>query len=302
MAFSAAALHLNFTKAAEELSLTQSAISRQLRALEQGLGVDLFRRNPGGLELTHSGAAYLAHVRSGLAVLESATEELRERERQNESLTLAILPTFGRKRLIPRLADFCRSNPRMVVNPVTRHAAFDFAATPEIDAAIHFGPKEWPGSLSIQMDRLMGERTVVICSPKLLASRHTPVTPADLRMRPLLHHSTRPSALGDWFAGAGIENVPVTTGPRYEHFDMTVQAAQAGLGFAVMPEFLLEGDLAEDRLVIAPGLLSVESRHAYYFVYSQSRSDRRSLRIFQKWLIKQAEAFISPHGLVTTIA
>lgn len=301
-AFSAAARHLNFTRAGEEILLTQSAISRQMRALERTLGVVLFRRSRNGLELTSQGTAYLAHVRAGLEILESATEDLRARESRNDSLTLAILPTFGRKWLIPRLADFSRRHPMIVVNLVTRHAAFDFAAVPEIDAAIHFGPKKWPGSVAVQMDRLMGERTVVICSPNLLASRHAPVTTAELGSRTLLHHSTRPSAWGDWFAGAGIEDVPVATGPRYEHFDMTVQAAQAGLGFAVMPEFLLDGDLAEDRLVIAPGLPSVESRHAYYFVYSQGRSDRRPLRIFRKWLVKQAEEFIPPQSLLTTAA
>ncbi|MDB5612969.1 MAG: transcriptional regulator, LysR family [Devosia sp.] len=292
LAFSTAARHLNFTRAAAELSLTQSAVSRQIGALEGMLGVALFQRHIGGVALTPVGEAYLSQVRSGLDTLESATKDLIARERCSDVLTLAIHPTFGTKWLIPRLAQFRKLHPRVTINLVARHYAFDFAATPEIDAAILYGAEDWPGSTVVQMERLMGEHTVVVCAPHALGARQRPMVPNELLGELLLHHSTRPSAWQDWFSGAGVESLSVPAGPQFEHFDMTLQAAKAGLGFAVMPDFLLDGEFSDDRLIIPPGLPRIKSRHDYHFVFPKGRGDRRPVRLFRMWLTEQVRQFV----------
>ena len=279
--FESAARHLSFSRAADELSLTQSAVSRQIRTLEQLLRLKLFHRIRQRLALTPAGAAYAPEVRAVLSRIEAATLELLSHQGTGGVLNLAILPTFGTRWLIPRMGSFARVHPHVTVNFSTRATAFDFSSE-HLDAAIHFGdPGNWPG---VTPHRLMGEEVVPICAPSL--ARKKLRTLKDLGSQTLLQHATRPHAWQEWLASAGVKDVNPLKGPRFEHFQMVIQATVAGLGVAVMPRFLIEEELASGELVI-PFDHPVRSTQAYYFVHPQEKETLPALRAFRDWLLSQ---------------
>ncbi len=160
-AFEAAARHGSFTRAAEELSLTQGAVSRQVAHLETVLGVALFQRARQRVALTPAGAAYAAEIRDGLSRLAAATVSTMAFRGAGGVLNLAILPTFGTRWLIPRLPRFTEAHPGITINFTTKLVPFDFAREP-LDAAIHFGDPVWPGA---RLHRLMGEEIVPVAAP-----------------------------------------------------------------------------------------------------------------------------------------
>ncbi|WP_444870533.1 LysR family transcriptional regulator [Rhodobacter capsulatus] len=187
-AFETAARTQSITAAAAELSLTQSAVSRQIRALEAQLGTELFHRERQTIRLTQGGAAYAREIRAALQKISTASLTLRANP-GGGTLTLAILPTFGTRWLAPRLPDFLAAHPGITLNLVTRLTQFDFA-TEAVDAAIHFGVPDWPGA---ECTWLRGEHVVPACSPDL-AARHGFATLQELRAAPLLHLTSRPDA------------------------------------------------------------------------------------------------------------
>lgn len=280
-AFEAAARHLSFSRAAEELSLTQSAVSRQMRTLETLLRVKLFHRVRQRLSLTEAGVAYLPEVRECLSRIEAATLELMSHQGTGGVLNLAILPTFGTRWLIPRMSSFAQMHPHVMVNFSTRAVKFDFA-TERLDAAIHFGDVTWPGVIA---HRLMGEDVVVVCAPSL---RKRLRSSKDLSHHTLLQHTTRPYAWQEWLAAMGVQDVNPMKGPRFEHFSMVIQAAVAGLGIAILPEFLVEQEIAAGEL-IQPFAHPVRSTHAYHLVYPEEKRDLPALRAFREWLLAQVQ-------------
>lgn len=284
-AFEAAARHLSFTRAAEELRVTQSAVSRQVMTLEDFLGQPLFRRVRRRLSLTEAGATYLPEIRACLDRVERATYALMASQGGGGVLNLAILPTFGTKWLIPRLPAFSRAHPDIVVNFTTRTVPFDFAGE-ELDAAIHFGDSQWPGAVC---HRLMGEEVVCVCAPALLNGPAPLAEPADLAHHTLLQHTTRPRAWQDWLAAVGCDRLSGLGGPRFEHFSMVIQAAIAGLGVAVLPRFLVAEEIADGRLAM-PFPETVRSAHAYYLVYPEANRTMPRLRTFRDWLLAEAAA------------
>jgi LysR family glycine cleavage system transcriptional activator len=280
--FETAARHLSFSKAAEELNLTQSAVSRQIRTLEDRLHIKLFHRVRQRLTLTAAGAAYAPEIRHCLSLIEAVTLDLLAHQGTGGALNLAILPTFGTRWLIPRMASFRREHPHITVNFVTRSVAFDFADE-RLDAAIHFGDGAWPGVVA---HRLMGEDVVVACSPALLnAAGLRKIT--DLPKHTLLQHTTRPHAWQDWLAAVGHPDLNGLKGPRFEHFAMVIQAAIAGLGVCVIPRFLIDEELAAGMLV-APFDQAVRSEHSYHLVYPEEKQDLPALRSFREWLLAEA--------------
>lgn len=279
--FEAAARHLSFTQAGTELGLTQSAVSRQIRALEELLDIKLFRRIQQRLALTTAASTYLPDVRACLSQIEAATLELLAHRGAGGVLNLAILPTFGTKWLIPRMAGFWKRCPHITVNFTTRPMAFDFQAE-RLDAAIHFGDASWPGVVA---HRLMGEEVVVVCSPDLVRNERLR-SPTDLADQTLLQHTTRPHAWEDWLRHAGVDGVASHSGPRFEHLAMVEQAAIAGIGVAVMPRFLVEDEITAGSLVI-PFDLPVRSEHSYYLVHPQEKADLPALKVFLEWLLDQ---------------
>ncbi|WP_309574311.1 LysR family transcriptional regulator [Rhizobium sp. AP16] len=278
-AFEAAARTGSVTVTARELDLTQSAVSRQIKALEEQLGVELFVRERQTIRLTLAGDSYAREIREALRRISSASLDLRANP-NGGTLNVAILPTFGTRWLAPRLGDFLATNPGITINLVTRLSPFDFRLD-SIDAAIHFGHPHWPGA---ELAFLMSERTMPACSPDFLA-RHRLVEPADFLQVPLLHLTTRPDAWEKWLAANGAPASGVR-GMLFDQFATAAQAAISGLGVALLPTFLIQEELKRGELVAAsPNEL--ESDERYYLACPFERLAYPPLVRFREWIVNQ---------------
>lgn len=278
-AFEAAARTQSFTLAARELSLTQSAVSRQIRALEEMLGAPLFQREKQKVYLTLSGKAYAREIRDALNRISNATLGFRANP-DGGSLHIAVLPLFGARWLTPRLPRFLSEQPEMRINLTTRAAPFDFRFD-TVDAAIHFGPPEWPGA---RLDFLMNEKLVPLCSRQLtdgLACKG----PADLVAAPLLHLVSRPDAWERWFAAMGIDPGEVH-GMLFDQFLLLIEAARAGLGIALLPESLVGRELDRGELVM-PVDGPYDSPEAYYLAWPDTHDDHPPLELFRTWILRE---------------
>ena len=285
-AFEAAARHQSFTKAAEELSVTQSAVCRQVGALESFLDVRLFRRTRRGVMLTEAGLDYSRSVGARLDEVERDTLELMARGGTGSSLELAVVPTFGTRWLLPRLPAFQRAHPHVVVHLSSRTRPFLFSDTP-FDAAIHAGETgsaAWPGT---ETRFLMAESLIAVASPALVAER--PQTAADWAGLSLLQQSTRPYAWRQFFDDLGLVVPQAMAGPRLELFSMLTEAAVHGMGVALAPPFFVQEELAQGRLVdIAPR--PVGGQRAYSLIYPEHKAELPALQAFSAWLQAQAAA------------
>ena len=277
LAFEAAARLGSATAAAQELSLTQSAISRQLKTLEEQIGAHLFAREGRALVLTPAGRDYVVHVRDILMRLGSASVAAGTNP-EGGALNLAILPAFGMHWLAPRLADFARAHPEVTVNLSTRLAPFDFRSE-HYDAAIHFGRRDWPGAAHL---RLMPENVVAVAAPALVPR---PMDPADLAKLPLLHLDTRPRAWSRWLAAHDLPP-PRNAGMVFDQFSTMAQAAIHGLGVALLPDFVATSHLMSRALVRAADDAG-QSIGDYYLVWPAERPDPPSLKSFRTWLTRQ---------------
>lgn len=246
------------TAAAEELSLTHSAVSRQLKALEEQIGVRLLVRDGKGLALTPSGADYAASVRDYLQDLARASLKIRAGG-ERQSLNLAVLPAFGTHWLLPRLKGFAARHPEITVNLSTRLAPFDVLRAP-FDAAIHFGARDWQG---VEYQELTREEMIPV------AAEGRPMPPEHLLALPLLHLESRPGAWEDWFARHGVPAQHLR-GMLFDQFTAMAEAAALGLGVALLPRFLAEAEFARGRLrPLAEAYTPVEG--AYWLVWPQLR-------------------------------
>jgi LysR family glycine cleavage system transcriptional activator len=289
LAFEAAARHESFTRAAHELFVTESAISRQINVLESSLGVRLFVRVKQRVVLTRAGRLYSIQVRKSLGNLDRDTLSLIAHGSSGGHLELAVLPTFASDWLIPRLPDFNARVPGVRINMSVRTEMFPFEET-HFEAAIHYGTPNWPGTTA---DYLFGEEVVPVCSSRLLTRplRH----PSDLLKYPLLHSTTRPDSWADWFANLGVEDQRTRQGVRYEVYTMLIRGAAAGLGVALVPRFFVESQLERLELVI-PIEAPYVPESAYYLVYPTDMGNSRPLEQFRDWLVSQAEEFTSEPG------
>ncbi|MBB4008761.1 LysR family transcriptional regulator [Allorhizobium taibaishanense] len=278
-AFEAAARTGSVTAAARELSLTQSAVSRQIKALEEQLGVELFHRERQTIRLTAGGNIYAREIRDALRMISTASLTLKANP-FGGTLNLAILPTFGTRWLAPRLPGFLNQHPGITINLVTKLSYFDFRLEP-VDAAIHFGLADWQGA---EMSLLRSETVVPACSPGLrdtyrFESAH------DVRDAPLLHLTTRPDAWERWLRANGAEADQVR-GMLFDQFATAAQAAMAGLGVALLPEFLIQEELASGRLVKAIDR-PMQSAEAYYLVWPNERGSHPPLQAFRDWILAE---------------
>lgn len=263
------------TAAAEELALTHSAVSRQLKTLQDQIGVTLLRREGKGLALTPAGIDYAASIRDYLQDLARASLKIRAAGEQS-SLNIAVLPAFGTHWLLPRLSAFAHGNPDITINFATRLSPFDFTREP-FDAAIHFGRADWPGATHLELAR---EQVIPACAPSL-AGRGS-LRPQDLPALRLLHLETRPGAWEDWFARQGCPAGHLR-GMLFDQFSQMAEAAVLGFGVALLPSFLAEAEFAKGRLV-PPVDLTTEVEGAYYIVWPQISTPSRPLQKLLKWL------------------
>lgn len=290
-AFESAARHQSFTKAADELAVTQSAICRQIGALEDFVGVKLFRRSRRGVVLTEAGVVYSRKVTSRLDEVERDTLELMAKGGQGGELELGVVPTFATKWLLPRLPSFTREHPGITVNLTSRTRPFLFDDT-TFDAAIYAGEATWPGTEGLF---LMREQLVAVCSPKLIAPRTT-LSRTDWRRHTLLQLSTRPYAWRDWLASRDMQIEGDMTGPRFELFSMLAEAAIQGMGIALMPRFLIDDELRRGILIEAAKHTYLSDR-SYYLIYPERKSENTALTTFRGWLEMQARQYRDANGL-----
>ena len=300
-AFEAAGRHLSFSRAADELHVTQSAVSRHIRALEDVLGLRLFRRTGRAVALTPDGGRYLAALRECFDNMDEATRRLRK-ARQEPILTVDILPTLATRWLIPRLPSFTDLHPRVEVRMITSIRSVDFARE-DIDVAIRVGsPPDTPASpgapridlvmttewAGLRAELLFHDVLVAVCSRRLLEPGPRLSLPDDLRHHVLLHTASRPHAWPDWLKAVGHPSVKPRGEISYGHFFMTLQAASEGRGVAVIPEILLANDLATENLVM-PFPHRVPSAGSYYVLYRADQADVPKIRLFRDWLLAAAE-------------
>lgn len=283
-AFEATARLGSFSRAAEELALTHSAIYRQVAGLEERLGVALFTRVRRRVMLTDAGAEYAARVRHHLDQLEKDTLGLMSRAGVGRNLHVAVLPTLAMTWLLPRLADFYRQRPDIFVSLSVRTLPFQFNDQP-FDAAIYHAERMWPGTRGI---KLFEEKELLpVCAPALMAAKKTHKDPlADM---PHLHTTSRPDAWRRWYVAQGRDYLPtVNAGPRYELFTMSLAAVREGMGVALVPRFLVQDALESGELVmpVAAGL-SVEE--AYFFSYPLANEPSEALRDLEECLEDSAQ-------------
>lgn len=298
--FEAAARHESYTRAAQELSLTQGAVSRRIASIEDFVGVRLFRRTRHGVTLTPAGAAYARQVAGRLDGLERDTQDVMSGGAET-ALHLASVPTFAARWLVPRFGGFAAEHPDITVHIDTRTRPFLFSETP-FHGALYAGTDEqvrnWPGTRATM---LMDEMVVPVASPQLAARRKV-WRPADVARAPLLQQSTRPDAWRQWFEPLAVQAANALHGPRYELFSMLASAATCGLGVALLPAMLVQAELQRGELVILCNR-PTSSRRAYYFVVPEGAAPSRALASFVGWLHKQAMGDpLAPAGPTATPA
>ncbi|MBB5367337.1 MULTISPECIES: LysR substrate-binding domain-containing protein [unclassified Janthinobacterium] len=281
MAFEAAARHGSFARAAEELSLTEGAISRQIGRLEEFLGVALFQRIGNRVRLAASGARYAVQVRDILDRLERDSLYLMGQPIDGASIEIAALPTFATRWLIPRLKRFKERHPHITVHIAERMEPFVLAGS-GVDAAIHFEHPAWAGMHS---HHLLEEILVPVCSPALLE------TSADttLAALPLLHRRQNPDAWQSYALAAGIVLANPAVGPRYDLHGMLIEAALAGMGVALVPRLYIEEEIRQGRLV-APWPDGHTISKKFCLVLPEPMDLTASpLQAFALWLLEEAQ-------------
>ena len=300
-AFDAAARHLSFARAAEELHVTPAAISHQVKALEGYVGVKLFRRRNRAIELTDAGRAGLPKLREGFVCIGEAVQRLRSHE-GGDTLAVSVATSLATKWLMPRLYRFVTAHPevdvrisastRLIDLRRSRSAAGAEQIGPlldEADICIRFGTGEYPG---FSVVKLFPVSVAPVCSPRLAEAEPPLRHPGDLRDHVLIQDDTilfdgTMSAWDHWLRAAGATGVDTSRGPRFSHAALALEAAADGLGVALSPTVLARSDVAAGRLVM-PFELIVPLVFAYYIVSPEAAADKPGVRAFRDWLLEEA--------------
>lgn len=272
--FECAARHGNFSRAAEELNLTQSAVSRQIKELEAQTGQHLFERIRQRVVLSEAGAQALPEVRRILAEAERLMVDTLAGP-VTQALRIGTLPTFGARWLVPRLADFLTRHPDIALTVESRDRPFSFDDDP-LDLTIHYGKPVWAGAVA---DFLCTEVVVPVASRSMAAQ-----VQGDLTAAPLLHLTGRPKLWAQWVELYG--GAEVWRGQRFDQFSMVIAAALAGLGVALLPTYLIEPELASGDLVQLADA-PMETENAYYIVTPEGRQNHRASVMFHDWILGQ---------------
>jgi LysR family glycine cleavage system transcriptional activator len=280
-AFEAAARHLSFTLAASELNVTQTAISHQIRRLEEELGIRLFIRQNRALALTPEARDYLPGIRAAFNDLRLATDRLLRKD-DDKVLTISTLASLAAKWLLPRLTDFQEQHPGIDVRITTSTSLVDFQRD-DVDAAIRYGRGQWQG---LRADWLMADELFPVCSPSLLRGDKPLRQPEDLRGTTLLHTS---NANSDdwrlWLTAAGQPgDIAKQPGITFDMIFMTIQAAIDGIGVAMGRTSYVQDDIAKGRLVV-PFKIALPADAGFYLVSPQGRREAPKLAAFREWMI-----------------
>lgn len=281
--FEAAARYESFNKAAEALHVTPSAVSHQIKSLEDFLGVTLFQRATRQVRLTDKGRAYLPPIRDALEQVRVATEQLLARP-DRAVLTISAAPSFAVGWLMPRLGAFQHDHPEIEVRLTASMEMVDFARS-DTDLAIRHSAKVDASDLAVH--RLLREELVPVCSPKL--AEETPLeTPDDLAKVALIHSLPRMGRWRSWLNAMGAQGVDPEAGPKFDHDAMAVQAAESGMGVAIVNRPLVAEKLAQGTL-FAPFPHDLLSDLAFYLVYPKAREDDPHVAAFRDWLLEQVK-------------
>jgi LysR family glycine cleavage system transcriptional activator len=280
-AFEAAARSESFTRAAEELNVTQGAVSHQVKALEDTLGIRLFNRERQRLTMTDAGRDYLVVVRDALDRIAAGTERLMQRQ-STGVLTLSTSPDFAAKWLVHRLGRFAEAHPGIDLRVSATMHHIDFARE-DVDLAVRHGDGQWPGLDAV---RLCSERLFPVCSPKLGSGRNRIAAASDLLKFPLLHLDDW-KTWTRWFEAAGV-NDPVFHGPTLNRASMLIDAAVDGHGIALARTALAAWDLINGRLV-RPIDVSLRLSNTYWIVCPKVNAALPKIASFRKWLLAEAE-------------
>src|SRR3954451_3406584 len=289
-AFDAAARHLSFALAAEELNVTPAAVGQLVRRLEEVLGVELFHRSqtgPARLILTEAARAALPDLRAGFEHLSAAMDRLRS-ARKRRTLTVTVPMAFADKWLLPRLETFGRDHPDCELRIDTSTSLVDFAAEP-VDVGIRYGGGAWPGLAATFLTR---DVFFPVCSPSLLAGRHPLRSPADLRHHPLIHDTSMASeprfpTWRDWYERAGLAAAESERGVHVNDSAAALRMVIAGNGVALGRTTLVGQDLAEHRLVRPFGPV-LDCTLAYYVVCRPQDAGDPTTTAFRDWLLEEA--------------
>ncbi|WP_162913111.1 transcriptional regulator GcvA [Rhodospirillaceae bacterium SYSU D60014] len=280
--FEVCARHLNFTKAARELRVTQAAVSQQIAGLEAYLGLHLFRRVGRGVVLTDDGTSYLIAVREALAHLDLATRKLRAR-RDEAVIICSIATTIAMRWLVPRLRGFTLAHPGTEVRLSITERFVDFARE-DVDIAIRYGAGTWPGVVS---DLLFRESLVPVCSPELLRGERPIARPADLAGHTLLHSANSLQDWAHWLAATGTNGIDAKRGLIFDQPHLALQAAADALGVAIADRSLVEAEIASGRLA-TPFDVKLARAEGYYVVGPAAARDSLQVGPFWHWLLAQA--------------
>jgi len=282
-AFEAAARHMSFTRAAAELNVTQTAISHQIRRLEEQLGIDLFIRRNRTLELTREALDYLPSIRSAFADLHRATARLRRSDHESR-LTVSTTASLATKWLVSRVAAFQDAHPGIEVRITTSTHLVDFQRE-EVDIAVRYGRGHWAG---MRAHWLMAEQIFPVCSPDLPRGDRPLRTPEDLAHHTLLHTTVSREDWQLWLTAAGLPaSIATRRGMTFDQGFMAIQAAMEGLGVALGRLHLVEADIAAGRLV-APFDMVLPQDAGYYVVSPETTADAPKIARFRDWLIASA--------------
>ena len=302
--FEAAARHLSFKEAAAELHITQAAVSHQIKSLEEYLGIELFRREGRGVQLTEAARASLPRLREGFDALAAAVEMIRERGAETE-LVITAPPVFAARWLMPRLAAFSKRAPQIEVRVVASSKMVDAGALDSLalmrgldlrsetsGVEIHLGTGEYPG---FRADRLFSIAMALVASPGLVKGEPPLREPADLAWHVLLHDDAMDLVAGGnawqkWLEAAGVsDRVDGSRGPHFSSNILSLEAASQKLGVALALRPLVDADIASGRLV-EPFKMEVKPQSAYFLVCPEVIADRPAVAAFREWLLEQARA------------
>jgi len=282
-AFEAAARHCNFRKAADELNVSQSAISHQLKLLESKLGVELFHRGVRSVELSEAGHLYYPVLRDAFDRMSDVTERIRLNTKST-LLTVQVYVTFATGWLIPRLSDFQNKHPDIQVNINTTHIDVDFEHS-DVDVCVFMGYKNQP---NVQYDYLFTSEIYPVCGPQLRAKAKALNHPEDLLKQNLLYINYAEQDWPNWFSAAGVNAETQPPGIRFDSYSLALDAAIDGAGVALALSPFGTSDIDAGRLV-KPFDVEAKAYGDWYLAYRENRGNSRKVIAFQNWLIRQIQ-------------